>query len=395
MTIGRIPSVEGGIQPTIVDAKGDLIAGVAADSVNRLAVGSNGTVLTADSSTSTGLAWTGVNQMANPFINGGFDIWQRGTSLSYAASTSAYSYNADRWQGGTSANQATTISRQSVSDSTNLPNIQYCMRWQRNSGQTGTAGYAPSHSIETANSIPFAGKTVTYSFYARKGADYSATGSALSVYMVTGTGTDQSLQAGFTNQATVLNQTATLTTSWQRFAYTVTLASNITQIGAYWIFTPTGTAGTNDYFEVTGVQLDIGTYTATTAPTFRRSGGTLQGELAACQRYYQRIEANATNNLAALGGTFAFSTTQAITYLPLKVNMRVVPTLNQSAVGDFYVSDIVANNYTPTSLGISTVRSTPYQLVILPVVASGLTQFRWYSLQANTSTAWFEMSSEL
>jgi hypothetical protein len=57
MTIGRIPSVEGGIQPTIVDAKGDLIAGVAADSVNRLAVGSNGQYLSADSAETTGLKW--------------------------------------------------------------------------------------------------------------------------------------------------------------------------------------------------------------------------------------------------------------------------------------------------------------------------------------------------
>jgi hypothetical protein len=57
MTTGRLPSVEGGIQPTIVDAKGDIIAATAADTPARLAVGANDTVLTADSSTSTGLKW--------------------------------------------------------------------------------------------------------------------------------------------------------------------------------------------------------------------------------------------------------------------------------------------------------------------------------------------------
>jgi hypothetical protein len=57
MTTGRIPSTEGGIQPTIVDAKGDIIAATAADTVSRLAVGANDTVLTADSSTATGLKW--------------------------------------------------------------------------------------------------------------------------------------------------------------------------------------------------------------------------------------------------------------------------------------------------------------------------------------------------
>lgn len=45
------------INPNIVDAKGDIIAATAADTVARLAVGANDTVLTADSSTATGLKW--------------------------------------------------------------------------------------------------------------------------------------------------------------------------------------------------------------------------------------------------------------------------------------------------------------------------------------------------
>jgi trimeric autotransporter adhesin len=47
----------GEIPATIVDAKGDIIAGSAADTVARLAVGANDTVLTADSTTATGLKW--------------------------------------------------------------------------------------------------------------------------------------------------------------------------------------------------------------------------------------------------------------------------------------------------------------------------------------------------
>jgi hypothetical protein len=45
------------IQNAIVDAKGDLIGATAADTPARLAVGTNGQVLTADSAESTGLKW--------------------------------------------------------------------------------------------------------------------------------------------------------------------------------------------------------------------------------------------------------------------------------------------------------------------------------------------------
>jgi hypothetical protein len=57
MTVGRIPVIEGGIQPTIFDAKGDLLTATANDTPARLAVGANGTILVADSGETTGLKW--------------------------------------------------------------------------------------------------------------------------------------------------------------------------------------------------------------------------------------------------------------------------------------------------------------------------------------------------
>lgn len=86
MTVGRIPSVEGGIQPTLLDAKGDLIAASAADTPQRLAVGSNNQVLTADSSTATGLKWATpagggkVLQVVNAINN----TFAQSTSTTYA-----------------------------------------------------------------------------------------------------------------------------------------------------------------------------------------------------------------------------------------------------------------------------------------------------------------------
>jgi hypothetical protein len=58
MSISRLPSPGAGIPTSTVTAKGDLIAGTANNAVSRLAVGTNGYTLVADSSASTGLAWS-------------------------------------------------------------------------------------------------------------------------------------------------------------------------------------------------------------------------------------------------------------------------------------------------------------------------------------------------
>jgi hypothetical protein len=54
------------IQNAIVDAKGDLIGATAADTPARLAVGTNGQVLTADSTAATGLAWATAAASSGP-----------------------------------------------------------------------------------------------------------------------------------------------------------------------------------------------------------------------------------------------------------------------------------------------------------------------------------------
>lgn len=56
-----VPSNAEAVLDSIIDAKGDLIVGSAADTPARLAVGANGHVLTADSAESTGVKWAAVS----------------------------------------------------------------------------------------------------------------------------------------------------------------------------------------------------------------------------------------------------------------------------------------------------------------------------------------------
>ena len=61
------------IQNAIMDAKGDLIGATAADTPSRLAVGTDGQILTADSAEATGLKW------AAPATGGGMTVIDSGT----------------------------------------------------------------------------------------------------------------------------------------------------------------------------------------------------------------------------------------------------------------------------------------------------------------------------
>jgi hypothetical protein len=368
------------IQNSIVDAKGDLIAASANDTPARIAVGNNGETLVADSSTSTGLRYQAPVQQ-NPIINSAFQIWQRGTSISYSNNQA---YSADRWLAqlpGTG-----TVSRQVTGDTTNLPNIQYCARVQRTSGQTTTTGHFLYQNFESVNSIPFTGKTVTYSFYARKGTNYSATSNALVANLYSGTGTDQNVLSSYTGFATVATTTATLTATWQRFSVTGTVATSATELALGFSFTPTGTAGADDYFEVTGVQLEVGSV----ATPFKTYAGTIQGELAACQRYYFKATASSAYTTFGVGANYSTTATQIHVNHP--VQMRIGPaSVDYSTLG---LVNSIGGIVTFTTLTLSF--TGPLTSMLGVTGASGLVAGYANLLLANNSTSgYLAFSSEL
>jgi hypothetical protein len=295
---------------------------------DRLGVGSNGQVLTADSTAATGLAWatasTGSTNVAgkNGVLNSNFSCWQRGTSV---AQTASATYTADRWNSYRSTGTTgATVSRQATSDTTNLPFIQYCARVQRDASNSSTSKMFFSNSFESVNSTIYAGKTVTVSFYARAGANYSSASNALGLTFYSGTGTDQQSNSGYTGATSVASTTATLTTTWQRFTASGTVGASATEVSLEFSYTPVGTAGANDYYEITGVQLEI----ASSASAYSPNASTYAGELSACQRYYVKITGAAD---CLVGACWSTSAVSGMVELP--ATMRVAPTVTLATTG--------------------------------------------------------------
>ena len=249
----------------------------------------------------------------NLIFNGAADIAQRGTSVSITGATVS-TYGLDRWFGFTGGSN---ITQSQVASG--LTGFQYAVRTQRTAGQTSTGTIYLSQSLETRNTIPLAGQTVTWSFWGRIGSNFSGASNQVVSQVLSGTGTDQNILSGYTGASYVLNATTTLTTSWQRFTYTATVSSTATEIGILWNYVPSGTAGANDYFDITGVQLEI----APQATPFSRAGGSIGGELALCQRYFQIYQ-------AALLSVTSISTSNIAVVPPSFVPFRTTPTFNHN-----------------------------------------------------------------
>lgn len=286
----------------------------------------------------------------NVIINGAMDFWQRATSF---ASISTVQYTADRWMDDI-GDANWTVSR----IASGLTGFQYAMRFQRNSGSTSTVTALISQSLESSNAIPLAGQVVTLSFYARCGANFSPTSSLLSVQMGTGTGTDENFVNGYTGAVSLVNSSSTLTTSWQRFSFTATVGTTATELGIWFRSFATGTAGANDYFDITGVQLEIGA----NASVFSRSGGTIGDELELCQRYYCQFTAVNLNDPISTGVAVATTASNLQWQGAFPVVMRKVPTLTASATntlkwysntGPNSISAVTINQSTTTTFGIS------------------------------------------
>lgn len=296
----------------------------------------------------------------NMIINGSMQVWQRGAggSASFAVAGGTTAYTADRWQFTAGAATNFTISQQQ-----GLLSGAFLCRVQRNPADTGTATSFFTTSLTRQMGNGAAGNALTISFKVRAGANFSATSNNLNINVIYGTGTNDVsvVTTGFTGQVTVLAATQAITTTLTNYSFTTSvLPATVTQLAVQIAYTPTGTAGANDYYDITDAQFEI---SPTQTPYDRISFAQLLG---LCQFFYRksfayttapatnvgvntaefRFIANATAAAADSSPSFSYGglmrTTPTLTsYNPAAANTQV---RDETATADTTATTFVSSN---------------------------------------------------
>ena len=261
----------------------------------------------------------------NSVMNPCFQINQRhGTN----ANTTINTYAMDRWRSfGGGSSPAHALSWTTRSDAGE--GSGFYGRFQRTADNTAVHVMGIAQGWETIDSKYYAGKEVTLSFRARGGANWSPTSGNVGFNLVGGEGTDENC-VGMTNTDTIVGITAAIPQGggFVQYSGTATVPADKTQLAIQASWTPVGTAGANDYWDVREVQLELGD----TVTQFENRG--TGEEIQLCQRYCTVVHP-ATST--AVGNGFARTTTTAYASRPLPVLMRATPTISFSAAADFEV----------------------------------------------------------
>lgn len=248
----------------------------------------------------------------NVVINGDFNIWQRGTSLSVA--TAGSHFIADRWlfNVGASGNAA-TVSRQMFTPGQRLVPDEPAsfLRYAVTSFSSGTPTI--EQRIEGVRTL--AGKTATLSFWAKADA---ARNLAVLLNQEFGTGgTASTVVSSFLG-------VFPLSSSWQKFVVTLTLPSlagkNIGPNGDDFLQLLFNLPASVCTIDLSHVQLEGGA--SATPFEFRH----LQQELALCQRYF--CASGETYQVIQYGSADVNGDSGPVVQVSFPVEMRAVPTVS-------------------------------------------------------------------
>jgi hypothetical protein len=221
----------------------------------------------------------------NKIINGGFNIWQRGTSQ-----TSAGYGSDDRWYNDNTGSTKTTSRQPFTLGQTDVPNNPTYYSRTVVSSVAGAGNYVAKYQrLESVSSL--SGQTATFSFWAKADASKNI---AIEFIQNFGSGGSPSAQVTSIGVTTIA-----LTTVWQRFFVTASIPSitgktlgtnNDDFLQAIFWFDAGSTfnSRTNSLgqqsgtFDIANAQLEAGNVPT---PFEQRHVGT---ELALCQRYYEK-----------------------------------------------------------------------------------------------------------
>ena len=196
-----------------------------------------------------------------------------------------------------------------------------------------------------------------------------------------------------------------ITTSWARYTWTGTLPSvSGKTIGTSSFIDATIwlSAGTNfnartdslgiqsNTFDIWGVQVEAGS----TATAFQTATGTIQGELAACQRYYYRVFPQIATSSFGVGQNE--STTVARVKIQYPVTMRIAPTaLETTGTAGDYALRLTGGTNTTCSAVPAIFSCTNYDSTTTFTVSSGLTGGQIVFGRSVNANAFLGWSAEL
>jgi hypothetical protein len=288
----------------------------------------------------------------NKLINGDFYINQRG----FTSTTSSSTYTFDRWRTVCTDGTVTYSAQTFTPGAAPVAGYEGANFMQVvTSGQTLTSARANLiQSIENVRN--FAGQTVTVSFWAK-----AATGTpsiAVELTQIYGAGGSSGVNGILASPAK-----QAITTSWARYSYVIAVpsvsgktlgTSNTSELAvSLWLSggsdfnARTGSIGIqSNTFQIWGVQIEYG---SKATPFQTASGGSIQGELAMCQRYYQVISA-----YQAGGNAYSTSAAGFIRHFP--VTMRIAPTATYPTTLTSAIQVFGTGNVTPTA--VATANST-------------------------------------
>lgn len=356
----------------------------------------------------------GGNNPENILIGGDAttNLFAYGTTGSSVTTTQTYG-GPNRWVYWSGASTAMTVSQDSTAADLPPSSFKYAFKMARTSGQTGVVQVCMAQEIESVNSYALQAQTAELDFHAYPGANYSPASGNVQPYVVYGTGTDE----GVAELAFGLNGGGTGTVGWTgqvnltanvqigaggRVTFAAPVPATATEVAVAICFTPVGTAGTNDYVALSGIQLTrnsaltaaagaagVGLLNDGRAKSFNRRSQALETTLQ--QRYYWKGSESVTTDF---GTCVAISTTSGRCFIPNPTTMRVAPTPT-ATVGSMTQTGSTGTQINLTALAATSGATTQYGIGLTTTVTLGFTIGNAGILQSNSGAGAIGGNSEL